>query len=121
MGKVWTILKKVGSKLKGGTVAAVKYGAKRAPLLSALLTGAALAFPAAGPVLGFLSALLAGNAQPGQVVADPALAGEFAKLLAGAPLLWGSLYKYALLALKTWRAIKPLLTPESDAPANPGK
>jgi hypothetical protein len=35
----------------------------------------------------------------------------------GAPLLWGSLYKYALLAKQTWALVKPLLNP----PATPGK
>jgi hypothetical protein len=117
VGKIWQTLKKVGSKIGGGVKSAVKYGAKRAPLLSALLTGGALAFPAAGPVLGFLVSLLSGEASTGQVAADPALAAAIRDLAVGAPLLWGSLYKYALLAKQTWALVKPLLNP----PATPGK
>jgi hypothetical protein len=119
MGKVWSALRKIGAKVGGGVKAAVKYGAKRAPLLSALLTGGALAFPAAGPVLGFLAALLSGEASTGQVATDPALATALRDLAVGAPLLWGSLYKYWLLARKTWALVKPLVNPPADV--TPGK
>jgi hypothetical protein len=115
VGKIKAILKKIA----GGAKSAVKYGAKRAPLLSALLTGGALAFPAAGPVLGFIASLLSGQASTGQVATDPALAAAIRDLIAGAPLLGGSLYKYWLLARKTWALAKPLLNPPADAA--PGK
>jgi hypothetical protein len=109
LGKVWRALKVVGVKAK----AAGAWTLKRGPLVSSLLTGAALVIPGAGPVLKGLAGLVA--SQSGGA-ADPALVEAIGVAVNGALLLIGALRK-------VWALAGPLLAlaPESDAPANPGK
>lgn len=100
--RIWSALKTVGSKLKG----AGSYVARRGPLVSALLTGAAVAFPQASVALKTAAAVLA--ASSGGTV-DQAVVQSFGEVLAGGLLLFGALRKF-------WSLSKPLLKPSPEPP-----
>lgn len=96
--KVLSKLKVVGSWVKGGG----SWVLRRGPLWSSLLTGAAIAFPAAGPVLQAVAGAL-GIISGAPGVTDPEVVKAFGALCAGGMLVLGALRKFLKLA-------RPLLT-----------
>lgn len=104
-GAIWNGIKKAG----GGLKSAGTFVLRRGPLVSALISGAAIAFPAAAPVLGTIGGLLSG-ATGGTAVTDPEVIKSFSELLAGGLLFIGSLRKF-------WALAKPLVNPPDATPA----
>lgn len=96
-------MKSLLSKLWCGLKGAGQWTLRRGPLWSALITGAAIAFPAAAPVLTAIGGAL-GMVTGAPSVSDPEMGKAFGELLAGGLLFVGALRKF-------WKIAKPMLAP----------